>query len=70
MCGWALARAQAKAGDSVRISGYIGNSEAFDEAITRFAGLYADQCEEDYDVFKRAIREGKIPVELEDAGSA
>ena len=67
MCGWALARAHAKAGNAARISGYLGSSERMDEAIADFAERYADQCERDYEIFKRAIRAGSIPVELERA---
>jgi uncharacterized protein (DUF2252 family) len=66
MCGWALARAHAKAGDAARIAGYLGNSDRMDEAIADFAHLYADQCERDHAVFRRAIRAGRIPVQLED----
>ena len=65
MCGWALARAHAKAGDAARLSGYLGSSERMDEAIADFAGRYADQCERDYATFKRAIRAGTIAVKLE-----
>ena len=68
MCGWALARAHAKAGDAARLSGYVGQSERLDEAITKFACAYADQCEKDYELFKRAIRGGKIPAKVEAAG--
>lgn len=63
MCGWALARAHAKSGDPVRISGYIGESDQIDKAITRFAFSYSDQCEEDYEVFMDAVRQKKLPVE-------
>jgi uncharacterized protein (DUF2252 family) len=65
MCGWALARAHAKAGDAARISGYLGGSDRMDQAIAVFAERYADQCERDYLVFKRAIRAGAIAVRLE-----
>jgi uncharacterized protein (DUF2252 family) len=65
MCGWALARAHAKSGDSARLSGYLGSSDRLDRAITDFAQSYADQCEQDFALFKRLIRAGKIPVEIE-----
>src|SRR5215510_1789475 len=42
-CGRVLARAHAKAGDACLISGYLGKSEAFDEAMSDFAIAYADQ---------------------------
>jgi hypothetical protein len=61
-CGWALARAHAKSGDSAMISGYLGNSNEFDDAIASFAQTYADQNERDYNVFLKAISAGKIEV--------
>ena len=61
-CGWALARAHAKSGDSAVIHGYLGNSNEFDEAIASFAVTYADQNERDYKDFLKAIRAGKIEV--------
>ena len=65
MCGWALARAHAKAGDAARLAGYVGTSARLDEAIAHFAHAYADQCERDHALFVKAIRAGTIPVELE-----
>jgi Uncharacterized protein conserved in bacteria (DUF2252) len=37
LCGWALALAHAKSGDSAKIAGYVGKSDALDEALTEFA---------------------------------
>jgi len=68
MCGWALARAHAKAGDVLRLAGYIGTSERFDDALTAFANVYADQCEKDYQTFRRAIRARKLAIETEPEG--
>jgi len=65
MCGWALARAHAKSGDAARLSGYLGRSDRLDRAISVFAESYADQCERDFALFRRAIRAGRIPVEIE-----
>ena len=42
LCGWTLVRAHARSGDVALISGYLGNSGVFDEAIAKFAGVYAD----------------------------
>ena len=67
MCGWVLARAHAKAGDVLPLAGYVGTSERFDEALTSFADVYADQCERDYRMFMRAIRARKIAIETEPA---
>ena len=69
MCGWALARAHSKAGDAARLSGYVGRSPRLDEAVAAFASDYADQCERDYELFRRAIRAGKVPVGSPSAAS-
>jgi len=63
ICGWTLARAHAKAGDSEqKISGYLGNTDNFDEAMGSFAVAYADQTERDHAALKAAVRSGKIEV--------
>jgi uncharacterized protein (DUF2252 family) len=61
-CGWALARAHAKSGDAAMISGYLGNSSRFDDAVSNFAVAYADQNERDYQALLEAIRAGKVAV--------
>jgi Uncharacterized protein conserved in bacteria (DUF2252) len=61
-CGWALARAHAKSGDAAIISGYLGNSSRFDEAVSNFAVAYAEQNERDYQALLEAIGAGKIEV--------
>jgi uncharacterized protein (DUF2252 family) len=62
LCAWSLARAHARSGDAAMISGYMGSSEIFDEAIGEFAVEYADQNARDYKKFVSAVREGKIEV--------
>jgi len=64
-CGWALARAHAKAGDALLIGGYLGSKDVFDEAMGDFALAYADQTERDHAALKAAVRAGKIDVHLE-----
>jgi uncharacterized protein (DUF2252 family) len=61
-CGWALARAHATSGNAAMITGYLGNSNEFDEAIASFALTYADQNELDCQSFLKAIRAGKIEI--------
>ena len=63
LCGRVLARAHAKAGDAVLISGYMGSSEKFDTAIIDYAFAYAEQVEKDYERFREAIRDGRFPIE-------
>jgi len=63
VCGAALARAHAKAGEAGRIAGYLGNSSAFDAALGEYAIGYADQVNGDYDAFRAAARNGRIQTE-------
>lgn len=60
MCAWALARAHARSGDPAAITGCMGSSSAFDDAVCEFAMEYADQNQRDYRAFIRAVREGRI----------
>lgn len=60
LCGGALARAHAKGGNPAVITGYLGKSDKFDNAIADFAEAYARQNERDYDSLKEAVRTGKL----------
>jgi uncharacterized protein (DUF2252 family) len=62
LCGWALARANARVGDAARIAGYVGENETFDRAIAKFATDYADQTERDHAALVRALRAGRLPA--------
>ena len=46
-----LAHAHAKTGDRHAIAGYLGNSDAFEDAMVKYAFSYADQNETDYEMF-------------------
>ncbi|ABF12262.1 uncharacterized protein (DUF2252 family) [Cupriavidus metallidurans] len=60
-CGWALARAHAKAsGKAVEIAAYLGSGERFADAITEYSFACATQNLKDYEAFKLACRTGKI----------
>ena len=50
----------ASSGDPALISGYLGKSDAFDEALAIFSVADADQNEKDHAVLKRAIQDGKM----------
>ena len=65
LCGWALARAHARAGDPWTISGYLGKNDVFDVAMGKFALAYADQAEQDHAALKAAVRAGTVEVNLE-----
>jgi uncharacterized protein (DUF2252 family) len=68
MCGWAVARAHAKGGDAATISGYLGSSDEFDDALAKYAESYADQAERDFEAFQGAIRSGRIETDQAKAG--
>jgi uncharacterized protein (DUF2252 family) len=55
VCGATLARAHARAGDPIEIAAYIGKNDTFVTAITRFAELYADQAERDFEAFRESV---------------
>ena len=65
VCGYTLARAHARSGDSALISGYLGKSDTFDKAVATFAAAYADQSEHDHAVLMKAVRRGDLEVETE-----
>ena len=65
-CGWALARAHGRASHPWLIAGYLGTSEAFDEAMAKFAVAYADQTERDHAQLKAAVAAGRIKVHVEE----
>jgi len=69
MCGWALARAHAKAGDATAIAGYLGKGGQIEDALSSYAKAYADQVERDFDAFRKAIRLGKLKVDTDEADS-
>lgn len=54
--GWNLARAHARSGDPMAISGYLDAGKAFDKAITEFAARYAEQNNRDYHAYLAEVR--------------
>jgi uncharacterized protein (DUF2252 family) len=63
LCGATLARAHARTGNAAKIIGYLGDDDAFDHALERFAVAYADQNDTDYAAFTAAADEHRIEVE-------
>ena len=63
LCGLTLARSHARSGDEVAIAAYLGKSDNFIDALTRFAEAYADQTEADYQAFLEAIDSGRLSTE-------
>jgi len=60
VCGLTLARAHARTGDPIAISGYLGEGDVFDKAIAAFSRDYADQTERDHAELRTAIDSGSI----------
>lgn len=64
LCAETLARAHAKAsGKAILIAGYIGTGDNMAEALVRYSASYTDQVEADYQVFRKAVQKGHLPVE-------
>jgi len=66
ICGTVLARAHAKSGDAAKISGYLGKTDAFDQAIGKFALAYADQTVRDHAALVAAVKTGRIKALVEE----
>src|SRR5262245_60310623 len=60
ICGWTLARAHARSGDPIAIAECLGGTDEFDKSITDFSERYADQNEQDYQDFVKAVRSGRL----------
>ncbi len=59
-CGTALALGHARSGDPTQISGYLGSSDIFAQAIADFAEVYADQTTRDHAELVAAIKQGRV----------
>ena len=55
----------ARSGEPAKMSGYMGKSDAFDEAIADFSPSYADQAERDHETLLKAVRSGRLEVFIE-----
>ena len=62
LCGWALALAHAKSGEAAAISGYLGKSDGFDQAVGRFAEAAASENEPDHALLGEAAQRGEVEV--------
>ena len=65
-CGRALALAHARSGPSAVLSGYMGKSDTFDQAIKAFAVAYADQNESDHAALALAVKRKKVDAVFEE----
>ncbi len=60
LCGRVLARAHARSSDPVVLTGYMGKSTAFEDALADFGVVYAEQNKHDHAALLAAIRSGRI----------
>jgi hypothetical protein len=65
-CGRALALSHARSGNAAMLSGYMGKSDAIDQAIAAFSTAYADQNEKDHAALERAVRKGRVEAVFEE----
>jgi hypothetical protein len=63
LCGWTLARAQARGGDRIAIASYLGAGDSLHRAIVEFSKAYAEQNERDYQELAAAVNSGRITAE-------
>jgi uncharacterized protein (DUF2252 family) len=69
LCGHTLARAHARSGDAVAISAYLGTGKPFDKAVEAFAEAYADQSEQDFAEFTRALADERLVAHEDSRGA-
>jgi uncharacterized protein (DUF2252 family) len=62
ICGFLLAKSHARTSGASMIAGYIGSSDKFDRAMSRFARAYSDQTERDHQALVAAVARGVLPA--------
>jgi hypothetical protein len=65
-CGRALALSHARSGSAAMLSGYMGKSDRFDQAVAAFSMAYADQNEKDHAALEKAVQSGKVQAVFEE----
>ncbi len=62
VAGELLARGHARSGDALMIKGYIGGCDKVLKAIVRYGLDYAEATQADFELFRRASKDGRIKV--------
>lgn len=62
LCASLLARAHAQSQNVAFISGYLGASGTFDDAVVQWATAYAGQVAQDYAALETAVADGRMPA--------
>lgn len=60
VCAELLAKGHARSGDPIALGGYLGRAGKAERALLQFAARYADQTEEDYRTFRKALKRGLL----------
>lgn len=63
LCARLLARAHSQSPGAAAVTGYLGRSDRFEQAVSRWSMAYADQIERDYRALESAVRTGLVPAE-------
>lgn len=58
--GETFAKAHSRTGDPAALAGYCGVSAKLDVALRRFAVRYADRTEADWQLFRKAVHQGRL----------
>jgi uncharacterized protein (DUF2252 family) len=62
VCAELLAKGHARSGDPVVLAAYLGGSDKAAKALQQFAIKYADQVENDYNAFRKALKRGELDM--------
>jgi uncharacterized protein (DUF2252 family) len=57
VCAELLAKGHARSGEPAFLAAYLGRSGKAEKALSQFALSYADRVEEDYEAFRKALRQ-------------
>jgi uncharacterized protein (DUF2252 family) len=70
ICAELLAKGHARAGDPVALAAYLGNSDKAVQGLQRFAIDYADQVQDDYNSFRKALKSGDLTPDTTEAAAS
>jgi uncharacterized protein (DUF2252 family) len=62
IAGELLARGHARSGDALTIKGYIGSGAKAQQAIVRYGLDYAAVAQADFELFQKAIKQGRVKI--------
>ena len=58
VCAELLAKSHARSGEPAMLASYLGRSDKAERALLKFAVMYADRTEKDFQLFNRALKRG------------